>query len=229
MLWPADKLDIAFGQIKLTAESDALCTLILASAEPDSLCALKIVSDILKSENIAFSSKAVSNFAETEEYLRAVLTEGDVRSIILINCGGTVDLTKRFGTLLREDTFLYVMDCHRPLAHPNLHSTSRQVIVFGGEIDTLDETVPDANDPNEEELDSDDDDDDASEKPENDEPNEEETKMRRSRISPSHRRVGLPNGRSKKFLRFLPANCVQSEPGWLVTMLEPTWAILLRM
>ena len=175
MLFPGDRLDVAFRQIKLTASSEGLCTYLLASNEADSVCAVRLVQEALKSESISFSTKAINSFSDVERILTPVLSEGSVRSVILINCGGSVNLQRRFGELL-DNVFIYVIDSHRPIHHMNLSGNSKRVLVFGGEIETVDDNVPDEDDPDDATLSEDEEDDDIEEKKSNDDERENEEK-----------------------------------------------------
>jgi cell division control protein 45 len=151
MLWPSNKLNVAFRQIKKSSEScedtiGGLCTLILSSIEADSVCACQLIVEAFKSEDITYSLKPVRGFDDVSTILTQRLQERTLKSVILINCGGTIDLTKHFGVDLLEGVYLYVIDSHRPLHHGNLHGSSDRVVVFGGEIETLDETIPEESD-----------------------------------------------------------------------------------
>jgi len=190
MLLPPDSLHVAFQQIKQAAKAHPedpsyVSTLILASMETDSVCATKLICDALKLENIMFSLQVVNGFQDVDRVLPPLLRNGTFLSVVLINCGGTVDLTRRFGEELLDGIYLYVIDSHRPLHHKNLHASASQVLVFGGEIEDVDEDIPGDDDDEEELLEDEDDDEEAEEEAEaggeNDQPNVNEEELEESR------------------------------------------------
>ena len=168
MLFPSDKLHVAFRQIKKTSGHNGLSTLILATLEPDSVCASKLLAEALKSENILYTLRAVKGLSDLDRVLRPLLETACFKNIILINCGGSIDLTARFENLL-EGCYLYIIDSRRPFSHKNLSSSSNRVVVFALDV-VLDETIPETDDEGDR-LDSSSEADDSDEEGENNEQN----------------------------------------------------------
>jgi len=51
-----------------------------------------------------------------------------LRSVVLINCGGTIDLAEFFS--LNENTTIYVFDSHRPTHLNNLYESDNVDLFF---------------------------------------------------------------------------------------------------
>jgi len=107
----------------------------LAHTDVDGVCASKILQSLFKTDHILYSLVPVSN---KEDLKVAVNSHKDkVTCIILINCGGCIDLTEELK--LPDEVVVFVADYHRPLHVCNIYS--REQICILSELDN-DEEVP---------------------------------------------------------------------------------------
>ncbi|KAJ3158100.1 hypothetical protein HDU86_003052 [Geranomyces michiganensis] len=174
------KLDEVYQAVKTNASSGAngaSTVVIFASPDADALCALKILVTLLKSDCVAHKVVPVAGYADlsvaNDDHVH---DNEELRSIILLNCGGNVDLLDLFS--LSENMTVYVCDSHRPLNLRSLFSHDQIVFMDDGDIDELPDLKTaveelEFEDDNSEDEDVDDDDDedaDHSESSEEDEP-----------------------------------------------------------
>ena len=64
----------------------ALSVLIIVSFEVDAMAATRMLTQLLRSDNIAYTIRPVINFDEVKATIKTSLTE-DIKSVFLINCG----------------------------------------------------------------------------------------------------------------------------------------------
>jgi cell division control protein 45 len=114
--------------------------LFLTAPSVDALCALKILTNLLTSEFIPFKVEPVSSYGELEALNTNLFGgksdpentcyAGDLSAIVLIECGGTIDL----GKILIPPTNLsiVVLDSHRPIALENLLGNSQVLFLDDG-------------------------------------------------------------------------------------------------
>lgn len=120
-----NKLSKAWEFIKEDAHKDGGCTvLILVAPDADAIAACRIVTSLLRSEFILYKVKPVYSYEHLHEIRGNLITENEsLKSLILINCGGTVDLGT-FLELPEDGLTVYVVDCHRPHNIRNIQGTS---------------------------------------------------------------------------------------------------------
>ena len=122
------------------SSSGVQSVLFLTAPSVDALCALKILTNLLTSEFIPFKVEPVSSYGELEELNTNLFGSGsdpentcyagDLSTIVLIECGGTIDL----GKILIPPTNLsiVVLDSHRPIALENLLGNSQVLFLDDG-------------------------------------------------------------------------------------------------
>ncbi|KAI8394143.1 CDC45 family [Radiomyces spectabilis] len=117
----------AYEQIKRDS-IEGSCIVFVAS-DVDALCACKIFQGLLKSDIIQHKIVPVAGYKDlmkaNEELIKKDL---DLRSVILINCGGLVDITQYIQ--VSEQVNIYIIDSHRPLNLDNAVHDNRNVFVF---------------------------------------------------------------------------------------------------
>ena len=130
--------------------------LFLTAPSVDAICALKILTNLLTSEFIPFKVEPVSSYGELSE-LNANLFggvgrgrsdsenacyAGDLSTIVMIECGGTIDL----GKILIPPTNLsiVVLDSHRPIALENLLGNSQVLFLDDGFVSQNEQDLRDA-------------------------------------------------------------------------------------
>ena len=86
---------------------------ILAAADHDGVCSAKMLAMALDHRNVKFLIWPVMENAHIVEHFERLKAESEVRSVVLLNCGASVDLQK----LLEEaqDVTCFVIDAHRPV------------------------------------------------------------------------------------------------------------------
>jgi cell division control protein 45 len=99
--------------------------LILAAAEADGVCSAHILTSILKLEGIKYTLQSVNTYSELDESLRS--STADSRTIVLLNCGAVIDLTKHMD--FATDIVLIVIDSHRPIHLKNVRESSRILVL----------------------------------------------------------------------------------------------------
>jgi cell division control protein 45 len=127
----------------------------------DSLCALRLLITLFRMDNIKFEVIPVLSFDQLNEkindYKKPYEEKRDISSIIMINCGGTIDLTEHWFASQFNDLLIFVIDSNRPTNHNNIYHNN--IIFIDDSKYNLDD-VPKAEDLKEiKELESDGDDD----------------------------------------------------------------------
>ncbi|KAJ2960378.1 hypothetical protein NQZ79_g4190 [Umbelopsis isabellina] len=111
---------------------DGNCIVFVAS-DVDALCACKILQTLLKTDFIPHKIVPVSSYSDLKEAnTELVQTDDELRSIVMINCGGMVDASLYIDT--PANVTMYIIDSHRPLNLDNLFSGT-QVAVFDDDED----------------------------------------------------------------------------------------------
>ena len=104
---------------------------ILVSNDTDSLAALKILTTLLKQDEVQFVSIPVfSNNHIVSEILK-MKGSTYLRSIVFLNCGGRLDLTDQWFAE-SEEVKSYLIDSYRPINHRNVNDQSEICVIHGG-------------------------------------------------------------------------------------------------
>ncbi|KAK8813177.1 hypothetical protein WA158_002769 [Blastocystis sp. Blastoise] len=107
--------------------------LIFVSSVCDSLCACRILTSLLRVDNIAYKIKQVMGYEDIKHANDTIIKDNmDLRSVIFLNCGGSVDLSSVL--TLSEDTICYVIDSHRPISIENIRSPKQIIVINDGSI-----------------------------------------------------------------------------------------------
>jgi len=132
MLIPLDRIKNLYLQIiKNANESDqyGCTTYIFVSNETDSLCALRILTTILKQDEIQFVSIPVfSNPHLKKEIEKLKQYENTIRSLVFLNCGGYSDLST-YWFYKSENILSYLIDNHRPYNHLNINDPDNKIVI----------------------------------------------------------------------------------------------------
>ncbi|KAH8306880.1 hypothetical protein KR018_010419 [Drosophila ironensis] len=100
--------------------------LIIVNYDIDGICASRILQSLFKYDHMLYTVVPIMGLTG----LRRAYSEhqGDVKYVVLVNCGGCVDIVE----LLQppEDVTFFVCDAHRPLDVCNIYS-DRQVCILG--------------------------------------------------------------------------------------------------
>jgi len=127
-----------FEKIYIKIRQDSIennsSVLIFVSPSTDSICAAKVLLTLLKIDNIPHQIIPISGWSDLSKANQNKIENNDeLRTVIMINCGGLVDLTEFLS--LSEILTVYIIDSHRPYNLSNIYSTNQIVIVDDGDIE----------------------------------------------------------------------------------------------
>ncbi|XP_043673036.1 cell division control protein 45 homolog isoform X1 [Vespula pensylvanica] len=113
--------------------------LLLVNFDIDAICACRILQQLFKNDNILYTLVPVQGIQDMVQAIEENCEE--VKNIIMINCGGTIDLVE----LLQppESITFFIIDSHRPYDLCNIYSEYQIRIL--GKPDTEDD-IPEYND-----------------------------------------------------------------------------------
>ncbi|KAK4051987.1 DNA replication initiation factor cdc45 [Microbotryomycetes sp. JL221] len=116
---PASLYPTAYHSIVSRARgASSATTFVLVSPDVDALCAARLLTNLLKNDDVVNTLIPVASWSELEQ-LRTRLEREEVRSLILINLGALVDLQDYFD-YLPSTCLIHVIDSHRPINLRNL-------------------------------------------------------------------------------------------------------------
>jgi cell division control protein 45 len=99
--------------------------LVIVNIDCDAICSTKILQTLFRYDNMIYTMVPIMG----QSGLRRAYAEykEDVKIIILINCGGCMDLLEYLE--LDDDILIYVCDNHRPYDVFNVYSSSQVRII----------------------------------------------------------------------------------------------------
>lgn len=116
-----EDIDDTYDYIKTTALGRASAVLVLTANEIDALAATKMITTLLKADNITFSMQIISSVTKLQESF-AKHASKDEMVVIMINCGATFNIPKLFGLQQGGNARCFIMDNHRPFHLANIYS-----------------------------------------------------------------------------------------------------------
>ncbi len=141
--------------------------LVLANLDVDSVCAVKILQHLFKCDQVLYTLVPITGRSDLIRAFRDNVEQG-LKTVILINCGATIDLVQDLGLDDEDDesgrfkdVTIFVADSHRPIEVTNVYND--------GQIKLLMRQDPRENIPAYDEIFRDDDSDDASSEDEDEE------------------------------------------------------------
>ena len=119
----------AYDEVRTAALISAgECTIaIFCAIDTDSLAACRILCRLLEGDRLPHKLVPVSGFDDLTRENDRLSANSHLRSVIMINCGGTSVLQELM--TLSDHVRVYVVDAHRPLCLDNLFD-SLQVILL---------------------------------------------------------------------------------------------------
>ncbi|XP_011211828.1 cell division control protein 45 homolog [Bactrocera dorsalis] len=109
--------------------------LIIVNYDIDAICASKILQSLFKYDHMLYSVVPIMGLAGLQRAYNE--HQGDVKYVLLVNCGGCVDVVELLQP--EEDVTFFICDAHRPLDVCNIYS-DRQVCILGDPA--LEENIP---------------------------------------------------------------------------------------
>lgn len=105
--------------------------LIFVGFDIDSICSLRLLIMLIRADSIKFEIIPVFNYEnlekKIEDYKKSYEKNKDIGSIVMLNCGGTLDLTNEWFADPTYNILTLIIDSHRPISHNNIH---HEFIVF---------------------------------------------------------------------------------------------------
>ncbi len=105
--------------------------IIFVGFDIDSICSLRLLIMLIRVDSIKFEIIPVFNYEnlekKIEDYRKSYEKNKDIGSIIMLNCGGTLDLTNHWFADPTNNILTLIIDSHRPISHNNIH---HEFIVF---------------------------------------------------------------------------------------------------
>ena len=122
------------------------CTvLILVANDLDALSACKILTSLLKQDNVQYSVIPVFSYQELQESASEEKVSEEFRSVVMLNCGALIDWTDFWLTDETKNVSTFIFDSHRPYQHNNEHTKKSIFLIDDGEVPRIDE-IPDEED-----------------------------------------------------------------------------------
>ncbi|CAG0897577.1 unnamed protein product, partial [Darwinula stevensoni] len=105
--------------------------LVLVHCDVDALCACSIIVSLLRSEHVLYTLVCVNGIQELRDAYAQHVQQ--VRYVIFINCGATLDLVELLDP--PENQVLFVADMHRPMDVCNIYSAGQVCLLMQPEDD----------------------------------------------------------------------------------------------
>ena len=96
MLVDRDKFRFAYEELRADGRTCPVHVYV-STADVDSCCAFRILKSMMCSDGIPFSAYPVSGYQELQNLGEKLPKDGQNRSIVLINCGGTENVKELLG------------------------------------------------------------------------------------------------------------------------------------
>ena len=135
-------IEESFGYIKSVGFGKASAIIIFTSYEVDALSSTRMLTHLLKTENIYYSVHMVTDQSSMLTIYEKYRQANDERIVIMMNCGATMNIPKLFG-LQRggSNVRCFIMDNHRPFHLANIYS-AYAVVVFDDSALSMSNTIP---------------------------------------------------------------------------------------
>lgn len=110
----------------------------------DSLCSLRILVALLRSDNLKYEIIPVMNYgqldAKLDEFKKSFDSIGsdsnkETKAFVMINCGGTRDISKSWFCESGYDIMCLLIDVHRPTHHNNINENKNIIIINDNNYD----------------------------------------------------------------------------------------------
>lgn len=136
MLVPRSTLDVVWKHLVPSLQTRGRVLHFMVSGDVDAISALIIMQDLLYNEQCMYDVHPVFDYDHLLTTCRSVIESTRVTSqpaaIMLINCGGIVDLEKILNLEEPENShcMIYVLDSHRPYNLNNVNETNERVVLL---------------------------------------------------------------------------------------------------
>ena len=113
-------LQSVYKRVKGSAGSRSCSVMIMAAYDIDSLSATKILTQMLRTDNILHTLLPVGNISHVQAAFQQ--RTQNIDTIFLINCGAIYNIPSIFNLYDNPDLHIYVLDNHRPIHLKNVYS-----------------------------------------------------------------------------------------------------------
>ena len=111
MLVGRERFDEVYATIRQSACGAGQTVLILVAPDTDAICACQILCRLLRDDNVPFCTKPVSGYADVRAATEDVSQQfSDIKTIIMLNCGATVNLRSSLTSLRRRSSWSTATD-----------------------------------------------------------------------------------------------------------------------
>lgn len=77
-----------YEEVKKKACGRKACSvMILVASEVDAMASARMLTQMLRSDNIAYNLRPVSNYAQIEAVRSTLISDSDIKAVFMINCG----------------------------------------------------------------------------------------------------------------------------------------------
>ena len=158
-------------------ESLGTCSVVLfVAADVDALCTCRMITSLLKEDNVVFKVCPVSGYTEAAGAAQGL--DDGVRTIFMINCGAMANIRE---VVECGEKRVLVLDSHRPVHIKNVHSPHVIVLDADGDLEDVPSDGDDDFDSDSEEEEEDDSDDEEEE--------DERPKRKKKEVSERRKRL----------------------------------------
>jgi cell division control protein 45 len=105
------------------------------------MAAAKMLTQMLRSDNIPYAVRAVSNFDDVIFTIQNNITP-DIKTVFMINCGAIYDIPKYFNLEHGSDLRCYILDNHRPIHLKNIYSRHSVVVFDEADANEVEDDLP---------------------------------------------------------------------------------------
>ena len=111
------QMDNLFQEVKQAACGRQACSVIIIVAnEVDAMASAKILTQLLRSENVAYKLRPVANFSHIASIVEE-FTTSEIKTVFMINCGA-----------VRDIELVLIDNCHRFTTFQSSFTWSREEI-----------------------------------------------------------------------------------------------------
>ncbi|CAB3222245.1 unnamed protein product [Arctia plantaginis] len=178
--------------------------LLLVHYDVDAICTCKILQGLFKCDNVSYTLVPVGGISELKQAYEE--NNEEIKYVVLINCGGTIDLVDILQP--EEDVVFFVLDAHKPTDVCNVYSDGQVRLVYKDDEENI---------PNYDDIFRDDDEDENETQESGHEGLEAMVERRRERRAWEDRRNNLMFNYIQFSYYGKPSACIAVELAWRVS------------
>eukprot|EP01125_Pyxidicula_operculata_P022703 TRINITY_DN9512_c0_g1_i1.p1 TRINITY_DN9512_c0_g1~~TRINITY_DN9512_c0_g1_i1.p1 ORF type:complete len:574 (-),score=108.91 TRINITY_DN9512_c0_g1_i1:1774-3495(-) len=112
-------------------QNPGLTVMIFSAVDCDSLCAVHILTKILSRYSIAHRVSCVDSYEALQDSFKQTINQ-TIKTVVLVNCGGNIDLFELFELESHDHITFYIFDSHRPYNQNNIENKRQILLVDDG-------------------------------------------------------------------------------------------------